>query len=579
MGIIQGARIAFSLGLLLFCGPGDAQEAKYLVEKPVGRLAIVIGNSAYENASTLPGTIADAKKIKEILDNAKFDVTFVPDVKTRADFLTVYFLPFLDKIHSGDFVVFYFSGHGFNYGGENYLVPLKFPTQVLDSQIFSTFMSVRALQAQISDRHPGVLLMFLDACRDITNFVKVDKINPTSSDEIAKALSASQPIAENIVVGFSSDAGKTSIGSDLPDQLSVYTAALSKYIPEQGTEFDTVRKDVREEVLYETNERQAPWFSESSSSEIYFEPSELILDQELDLWKQVLLGRERRQVIRFLRRHSVSNYAAAARQWLGDHPQQTASAFSRISPIGPELAWAYAKSQPAESAQSAKIRNFDVPFGFDRTMRSDRYVDFETNEVISSSAISSSSVEKKPAETVASLFTKQGEAVVTGYVSARDQPNDRAKVSTQIDVGTKVQILGYETDASNKLWVKATVPKQDDPVFIQIPSSTKLGLTNIGKPLLEIKVAGSDEGLTSSVDEKPVLAAIEKLRAAKSSIEWVSIATPDTDDPRLADIFGERATFLINILNKAGISSLRISTVEKAGDLKGMELRVRIFGN
>jgi hypothetical protein len=588
MTIGKGAGIALCLGVLALSGPGDAQEANYVAAKPVGRQAIVVGNADYTTAARLPGTIADAQKIRDILTKANFDVTFVSNVKTRADFLAVYFLPFLDKIHPDDFVVFYFSGHGFNYGGENYLVPLQFQTPVMDSQIFSTFMSVRALQSQMSARKPGVVVMFLDACRDITSFLKVDKADSQSSDEIAKALSGVQPEAGNVVIGFSSDAGKTSMGSDLPDQLSAYTAALAKFVPEEGKEFDTVRKDVREEVLFKTNEQQTPWFSESSSSEIYFAPSELILGQELDLWKQVLLSKDRREVLRFLRRHSVSRYAAAARRWLNDHPDQVAS-FTRISPIGPEVAWSYYKSQQGgvgafdkpsgDVVTAAKVRNFSGPFAFDRVARLGNVAKggelLAADEVIEAQAAN----QLTDAETLADVFAKQGEAVAAAQVVGRAQPSDRAKAVTVIGVGTRLRILGFETDSSGTLWVKALVPKLDGPVFVAIPSSTKSGTTNIGKPLLELKVAGPDGGLVSSVNEKPILDAVEKIRAAKLSVLWVSIATPDTDDPRMTDIFGERATYLIRILNRVGISSLQISTVEKATDLQGKYLRVRIFGN
>jgi uncharacterized caspase-like protein len=98
---------------IVICCPSYAQEAEYLFERPTTRRALVVANSEYENEAKLPGTLADADTVSKILKDAGFTITDARNV-TRAQFLSLHLLPFLGTIQQDDFVVFYFSGHGFS---------------------------------------------------------------------------------------------------------------------------------------------------------------------------------------------------------------------------------------------------------------------------------------------------------------------------------------------------------------------------------------------------------------------------------------------------------------------------------
>ena len=218
--------------------------------------------------------------VTRILTDAGFLVSPAKNV-TRAEFLSLHLVPFLGTIQPDDFVVFYFSGHGFSYGGENYLAPLKFPKTVAPNQVFSEFISMTSVQDLIAEKSPGFLLILLDACRNIAEFIKPDKPTPNT---LEKALALMRTPQGNIVIGFSSDLGKPSIGSSEAGQLSVYTKALAKSLPLPDVEFDKVRRNVHFDVLFDTQDQQKPWFSEGSSAEIYFHPSPALQDQERDAW-------------------------------------------------------------------------------------------------------------------------------------------------------------------------------------------------------------------------------------------------------------------------------------------------------
>jgi uncharacterized caspase-like protein len=173
-------------GALFFPAQGAADQSKYMFERPAERVALIVGNAEYKNvpAGELPGAVADATQMSDVLTSLHFDVIPALNVGTRADFINLYFKPFLNKIREGSLAIFYFSGHGFSYEGESYLTPLRFPGKVKSSDVFETFLSVTALRDMMNDRHPGALLMLLDACRDISQLVERD--DGSATDFVAK---------------------------------------------------------------------------------------------------------------------------------------------------------------------------------------------------------------------------------------------------------------------------------------------------------------------------------------------------------------------------------------------------------
>jgi uncharacterized caspase-like protein len=87
------------------------------------RVALVIGNAAYQNASGLTNTVSDAKAMARMLEKARFDV-----VELRTDLGVVEFKralrEFMFTAQDADIAVVYFAGHGIEIRGSNYLIPV-----------------------------------------------------------------------------------------------------------------------------------------------------------------------------------------------------------------------------------------------------------------------------------------------------------------------------------------------------------------------------------------------------------------------------------------------------------------------
>jgi hypothetical protein len=582
------------------CVLAQAQDnKKYLQEKPVRRLALVVGNAAYTTATALPGNMTDAENMRNLLsdpklpDDLRFDVTFAPDVETLRTFEELYLKPFLRKISPGDFVVFYFSGHGFSYGDENFLVPLIFPKQVKDTDLPDKFLSARSVHTLLLDRNPGALVSLLDACRNVANFITIttrsdeDKPDP---DMQPKSLTAFKSPSGNIVIGFAAESGASAEGSSVRGKLSIYTQALIKNLPLPDTEFSTVVKEIDYDVKKASKDKQKPWISGSSSTEIHLRPTQVTLGQEQRLWKSYLERGDRDEIERFSKRHGISRYAAAARQWLRDNPVKatTTLEFTRISPAALELAWGQMTNLPTvqldifgkKLRNTVKLRSVTGPLAFPRIAKAeDRAAQsLETKDLVFSESGFPTMPTGRTVTDFAAMFAEYGKAIVSSRIGANAAPSASSTLVADIRPGTKIDVVGYSTDANNNAWVEVKLPSMAEVVFIPVPGQAKTSFIDVGKALLEVIVPGAKQGLRSAIDDKVVFDALAKLRTQKSSVERVSIAVPKTGDSDKADLYSERALYLIQLLRDAGIAADRISTTNVA-DIAGEDVRLRIFGN
>src|SRR5262245_18446353 len=112
-------RLAFIISLIfaLSTVASPAEAAK--------RLALIIGNIAYENDPRLQKAVNDADAIAAELSKLGFDV-----VKAENDGRRVMSRAMVElegKIAAGDTALVYFAGHGFAIDGTNYLLPVDVP--------------------------------------------------------------------------------------------------------------------------------------------------------------------------------------------------------------------------------------------------------------------------------------------------------------------------------------------------------------------------------------------------------------------------------------------------------------------
>src|SRR3981189_3756607 len=109
----------------------EATEKPANLGNPVGltgpeqRIALVIGNSNYQNAVQLPNPANDAKAVAQLLNTGGFEVISATDLSHNQMIQAIQ--DFSGKIAGRGpkpVAMVYYAGHGVQLAGENYLVPV-----------------------------------------------------------------------------------------------------------------------------------------------------------------------------------------------------------------------------------------------------------------------------------------------------------------------------------------------------------------------------------------------------------------------------------------------------------------------
>jgi uncharacterized caspase-like protein len=228
-------RAGLLLALLLICC-GDAFAAK--------RVALVIGINSYENLPVLQKAVGDARAISATFEAAGYRVSRLENA-TREAFWAEW-LNFLDGIAEGDDAAFFFSGHGLEIDGANYLLMRNAPNAERGERIVrQDAIKFMDLLVELQLRHPRVSLVVLDACRS----------NPYAASG-TKGIGGSKGLGvvippEGSFVMYSAGANEEALDrlSDADQEpVSVYMRNLLPLLKSPGLKIQDVAQTVRDEV-------------------------------------------------------------------------------------------------------------------------------------------------------------------------------------------------------------------------------------------------------------------------------------------------------------------------------------------
>jgi uncharacterized caspase-like protein len=228
--------------LLLVCQPAFAEK----------RVALVLGNSAYQNVARLANPVNDGAMIAATLKNAGFDVVEerhdLPAAETRRTLRD-----FADRARDADIAVVYYAGHGIEVDGTNYLIPVDAKLE-RDTDVYDEAFSLDRVLLAIEPAKQ-LRLVILDACRD-NPFAKNMK-RTVASRAIGQGLAKIEPTSPNMLIAYSAKAGSTALDGDAKN--SPFTMALAKHLTTPGLDVRRAFGFVRDEVLKITSYRQEPF--------------------------------------------------------------------------------------------------------------------------------------------------------------------------------------------------------------------------------------------------------------------------------------------------------------------------------
>ncbi|WP_161534302.1 caspase family protein [Bradyrhizobium sp. LCT2] len=253
------------LGSLLgfACGPVSAQVAPVepaptALQGPEQRVALVIGNSNYQNAPQLQNPDNDAESMAKFLNSAGFEVVAATDL-TQNDMLRVV-QDFSAKVSArgpNTVAMVYYAGHGVQLAGENYLVPVdarvSSPTELVNNSV--RLVDVMSTLETIPSR---MRIVILDACRN----------NPFPSVNDAGRGLAIVDAPNGSIVGYSTAPGAEAL--DGTGGHSPYTQAFLSVAREPNVPIEQLFKRVRLAVNQTTSGAQIPWESSSLTSDFTF---------------------------------------------------------------------------------------------------------------------------------------------------------------------------------------------------------------------------------------------------------------------------------------------------------------------
>ena len=284
------------------------------------RVAMVVGNGAYEALPGLVNPRTDATDVAATLRSLGFQVTEVLDVGQEQ--LAVALDAFEAAIVDADVALFYYAGHGLQVAQRNYLVPVDAVLQS-EEDVYARTLALDSILARLA-KAPGIKLVFLDACQN----------NPLAEDGKARPDGlAKVGNTADFLITFATQPGM--VAYDGVGRNSPFADALLARLPTKGVEVLPMLAAVNADVNAATGGQQTPYVQFSVKPEFFFAPGEADGETpDLQLWRLAARAEDPALLQIYVARYPEGPHAADAR--------------SLLQQLGPEAAPAPTSNAPAE---------------------------------------------------------------------------------------------------------------------------------------------------------------------------------------------------------------------------------------
>ena len=243
---------AGAIGLIAGAGAAAAEK----------RIALVIGNSAYQNTAALPNPRNDAEDVAAQLKGLGFQVITGLDLDKAG--MDIKITEFAQALNGADVSVFFYGGHALQHKGQNYLVPTDAKLMTAPSLEFE--MVRLELVQQVMEGEAKTNIIFLDACRDNPLARNLARALKTRGSDFPRGLA---PVESGIgtLISFSTQPGSVAFDGD--GRNSPFASALVKHIGAEQPVTDVLIA-VRNDVVEATGQQQVPWEHSALRSKFYF---------------------------------------------------------------------------------------------------------------------------------------------------------------------------------------------------------------------------------------------------------------------------------------------------------------------
>lgn len=199
--------------------PGDNNK---LNNPYAPRKALIIGNKSYAPPQTILGnTLNDAREMSKSLAKMGFQVTTLYEVNHAT--MEFQINQFVNSLQAGDISLIYYSGHGNQFNGVNYLFPID-----------NAQYQINKYLSQVNSKKVLASIVILDACRGDGKRVERNGFDTTGA-------------GDSYFIGLAASAGETS-SDGRPGGNGEFTSFLLKNI-NLKTDIKDVFEKTRQEVI------------------------------------------------------------------------------------------------------------------------------------------------------------------------------------------------------------------------------------------------------------------------------------------------------------------------------------------
>lgn len=221
-------------------------------------IALIIGNSDYQNGTKLQNAVNDANDVATALENLGF--TVIKHLDCEIQDLDRAVSSFQDGLNSNDVGLFYFAGHGIQIEGQNYITAIDSGFIDESAVKYTSYPLNRLIEAMDSCSNKTNLII-LDACRD--NPCERAWTRSTRANSLAPMFAP-----KGTLIAYSTSPGETA--SDGVGNNGAYTESLLKHINKPDIAIEDVFKKVRNSLSVVTKGKQTSWEHTSLTGDFYF---------------------------------------------------------------------------------------------------------------------------------------------------------------------------------------------------------------------------------------------------------------------------------------------------------------------
>ena len=225
---------------------------------------LIFGNAAYKNLPVLDDCTRDAELMAKVFRQLGFSVHGdAPVLNASRAAMRKALAEFRKTLNPDTEAVVYFSGHGIQLRGENFLVPVDFAAS-FQYEAEDQAITLDSILKMLDDAGVPLKLVVLDSCRDPGNLLPGEP----AAKNIPKGLADPNISGVDTLVCFATKHGTPAFATGDESPNSIYTGILAEEIVKPVKLEDALKKTAIR-VFDKTGKKQLPFTYGSLLSEVF----------------------------------------------------------------------------------------------------------------------------------------------------------------------------------------------------------------------------------------------------------------------------------------------------------------------